>query len=266
MNFVVGVLAGYFLLVSGLFLMQRSLLYHPDDAKPEPAQFGLDKMEVVSIPTDDGLYLYAWWQAPSQVNGPVIIYFHGNAGNLGYRAEKLQEYLEAGIGILLTTWRYNAGSGGKPSEVSLIADGRAALAFVRRKGVDDKKMVLYGESLGSGIAVALAAKNSVGAVVLEAPYTSIADVAQHHYWYVPAKWLIHDKFDSRARIDRVLSPVMIIHGEQDHIIPPQFGQSLYEAVPGPKEIHRIVGGGHGDLYSHGIARLICQFIEHHVPL
>ena len=264
MNFLVGLLAGYILLVIGLFIAQRNLLYHPDDSKPEPIQYGLKQMEVVSIPTEDGLQLYGWWQPPSHGNKPVIIYFHGNAGNIGYRAEKLKNYLDYGIGILLVTWRYNAGTGGKPSEASLIVDGRAAQIFVRNKGIDDKKMVLYGESLGSGIAVALGVESSVGAVILGAPFTSIADVAQHHYWYVPAKWLIHDKFDSRKRVGDVYSPIMIIHGDQDRIIPIKFGQALFEAASKPKEIKIIIGGSHDDLYNYGAAQLIYKFIEQNV--
>jgi len=186
MYFLVGLIAGYVLLVVVLSFAQRSLLYHPDSTTPEPQQYGLDQMEALRISTEDGVQLYAWLQAPSQPEKPMLIYFHGNAGNLGFRAEKVRTYVDAGIGVLMITWRYNAGSGGKPSEPALVIDARAALNFVRDTGVADKQVVVYGESLGSGLAVALAAENHIGAVVLEAPYTTIPDLAQHHYWYVPA--------------------------------------------------------------------------------
>ena len=264
MYFLVGVIVGYGLLVAALFVSQRSLLYHADSSTPDPAEYGLGQMEAIRIPAEDGVQLFAWWRAPSQLGQPVLIYFHGNAGNLGFRADKVREFLEASIGVLLVTWRYNAGSGGKPSEASLIADGRAALSFVAEAGIVDERIVLYGESLGSGVAVALAAERRIGAVVLEAPYTSIAEVAQHHYWYVPAKWLVRDRFDSRARIGRVSSPIMIIHGERDRVIPPRFGRRLYEAAPEPKEAHFIANSGHEGLFDHGAARLILAFIERHL--
>ena len=235
MFFLLGAIVGYALLVTVLFVSQRSLLYHADSSTPEPSEYGLDQMQAIRIPAEDDLQLFAWWQAPSETAGPVLIYFHGNAGNLGYRSDKVREFLEAGIGVLLVTWRYNAGSGGKPSEESLVADGRAALKFVAETGVAEAQVVLYGESLGSGVAVALAAEQRVGAIVLEAPYTSIAEVAQHHYWYAPAKWLVRDRFDSRARIGRVSAPIMVIHGERDRVIPSRFGRRLYEAAPEPKE-------------------------------
>ncbi len=264
MFFLVGVIVGYVLLVAALFVSQRSLLYHADSSTPEPDQYGLEQMQAVRIPAEGGVELFAWWRAPTAAEKPVLVYFHGNAGNIGYRADKVRDFIEAGFGVLLVTWRYNAGSGGKPSEASLFADGRAALAFATSAGVADERVVLYGESLGSGIAVALATEHRVGAVVLEAPYTSIAEVAQHHYWYVPAKWLVRDRFDSRSRIGRVSAPIMVIHGERDRIIPVRFGRRLFDAAPDPKEAHFIANAGHEDLFDHGAARLILAFVAQHV--
>ena len=264
MYFLVGIIAGYVLLVVVLFFAQRSLLYHPDSSTPEPQQYGFEQMEALRISTEDGVQLHAWWQAPQQPGRPVLIYFHGNAGNLGFRAEKVRAYVDAGIGVLMITWRYNAESGGKPSEAALVMDARAALAFVREAGVADKQVVLYGESLGSGLAVALAAENHVGAVVLEAPYTSIPEVAQHHYWYVPAKWLVRDRFDSLAHIGEVSAPIMIVHGARDRVIPVKFGHLLYEAAPEPKEAHFIANARHEDLYDNGAAQLVLSFIERHL--
>jgi fermentation-respiration switch protein FrsA (DUF1100 family) len=264
MYFLVGVTAGYVVLVVVLFFAQRSLLYHPDSSTPEPGQYGLYQMEALRLPTDDGVELYAWWQLPQQAGNPVLVYFHGNAGNLGFRADKVRPYVEAGFGVLIITWRYNAGSGGKPSEAALITDGQTALNFVREAGIADGKVVLYGESLGSGVAVALAAENPVGAVILEAPYTNVPDVAQHHYWYVPAKWLVRDRFDSGARIEQVSAPIMVIHGERDRIIPVKFGRLLYEVAPEPKEAHFLANGRHVDLYDYDVAKLVLSFIKRHL--
>ena len=264
MYFLVGIIAGYVLLVVVLFFGQRNILYHPDSTTPEPHQFGLHQMEALRISTEDGVQLFAWWQAPAQSENPVLIYFHGNAGNLGFRAEKVGAFLDVGMGVLIITWRYNAGSGGKPSEAALNMDARAALKFVRQTGIADNKVVLYGESLGSGLAVVLAAENHVGAVVLEAPFTSIMDVAQHHYWYVPTNWLVRDRFDSLLRIGEVSAPIMIVHGESDRVVPAKFGRFLFEAAREPKEAHFIANARHEDLYDHGAAHLVLSFLDRHL--
>ena len=181
-NFLIWGLVAYIVLAGVLFGCQRSLLYHPNHTVPNPVDFGLHNISVEWIESVEGHRLLAWWRAPEKVGGPVIVYFHGNAGHLGHRSEKIRPYLEAGYGLLLVSYRYNAGGGGSPSEEGLYADGLATLEFAKYKGAAANRIVLYGESLGTAVAVMVAVKNDVGAVVLESPYTSIAKVAQTHYW------------------------------------------------------------------------------------
>lgn len=249
-----------------LFLAQRTLIYHPSKVVPEPGQYGASDMQVVRIPTSDDIKLHCWWRAPTRNDRTTFLYFHGNAGNVGDRAFKVRHYLDAGYGVLIVGYRYNAGAGGSPSEEGLYADGQAAYAFLKEQGVPADRIVVYGESLGSGVATHVATTNEVGAVVLEAPYTSIGDVAQTHYWYVPARWLILDRFDSLDRIARLKAPLLVLHGEGDTVIPVKFGRALFAAAHQPKEAHFIPGGGHADLYDFGVEQMIVDFLHRHLAV
>lgn len=255
---------GYCVLVLALVLGQRNALYHPNDIVPDPARYGVAEMSARRIETADGLKPLAWWAPPREAGRPVIVYFHGNGGHLGSRAGRARLFLDAGYGVLLAGYRYNAGAGGAPSEAGLIADGHAALAFVLSQGIPTDQIVLYGESLGTGIATAVAADQPVGGVVLEKPYSSIADVAQDIYWYAPARWLVWDKFDSMTRITRLRAPILVVHGENDTLIPVRFARKLFDAAPAPKEGHFLPGGTHGNLYRLGAGQLVLDFIGRNV--
>lgn len=252
---------GYCVLVLALFLGQRSALYHPNEIVPDPARYGVPEMSARRIETPDGVAPLAWWAPPPDSNRPVIVYFHGNGGHIGSRAGRARMFIDAGFGVLLAGYRYNAGAGGAPSEEGLIADGRAALAFVTEQGIPADRIVVYGESLGSGVATAVVAEQPVGALVLETPYSSIADLAQDIYWFVPARWLVRDTFDSMARIRKLRAPVLVIHGENDTLIPVRFARKLFDAAPEPKEGHFLPGGTHGNLYRLGAGRLVLDFIR-----
>ncbi|UCH73083.1 MAG: alpha/beta hydrolase [Rhodospirillales bacterium] len=244
-----------------LYLYQRDLQYHPQSVVPDPARSIVPEMSAIRIETADGMKPLAWWAPPPEDTGPVIVYFHGNGGTVASRAAQARVFLDAGYGVLLAGYRYNAGAGGRPSETGLIEDGRAAVAFVRAQGFPIDRIVVYGESMGTGVAVAIAADRAFAAVVLAMPFTSIADVAQDRYWFFPARWLVHDEFDSRARIDRLRAPLLILHGEDDRLIPVRFARELLAAAPEPKEGHFIPGGRHGGLYSLGAGERVLEFLD-----
>lgn len=258
-------LMAYGVLVGGMYLGQRRLMYMPHADVPSPAQAGVPEMRPVTLETADGLALLAWYRPAPGPRRPVLVYFHGNAGHLGYRGDKLRPYLDAGFGVLIVEYRGYGGNPGRPTEAGLYADGRAALDFLEAKGVPRDRLVLYGESLGSGVAVRLAADRGedqpVGAVVLEAPYTSIAAVAQRHYFYLPAYWLVKDRFDAEAWIGRIDAPLYVFQGERDSIIPIRFGRALFAAAREPKEAKWLPRAGHNDLYAHGAAPGVIDFIE-----
>jgi hypothetical protein len=261
LSFLMWGIVAYVLFGGILFGCQRSLLYHPNQTVPDPAEFGLKGVTVEWIDVGGEHKLLAWWHKPESTDEPVIVYFHGNAGHLGHRAEKIKPYIDAGYGVLLVSYRYNAGAGGSPSEEALYDDGRAAMTFLARKGVSSEQTVLYGESLGTAVAVTMALESSVGAVVLESPYTSIAAVAQSHYWYLPTKFLVLDKFEAAAKIERIDAPLLIVHGERDGIIPVEFGRTLFERAREPKVGRFLPEAGHNNLYEHGAAAEILGFLS-----
>ena len=148
------------------------------------------------------------------------------------------------MGVLLAEYRGFGGNSGSPSEQGFYDDARAAIAFLRQQGVEPGRMVFYGESLGSGVAVQMATEFACGALVLEAPYSSVADVAQGRYWMFPVKALVRDRYDSTAKIARVRCPIFIMHGTADRVIPIRYGERLYALAPAPKEMKVYPGLGH----------------------
>ncbi len=258
-----GIAAGigaYGLIVGGAFAGQRRLLYFPSAERPDPAASGVAEMAEVSLATEDGHALLAWHRPPADPALPTLVYFHGNAGHIGMRADKVRPYLDAGMGVLLTTWRGYSGNPGDPSEQGLYRDGRAALTFLAAAGAPAERIVLYGESLGTGVAVHLARERAPAAVVLEAPYSSIADVAQARFPLLPVKSLILDRFDSMNKIAALAAPVLIVHGARDWTIPIRFGERLFAAAAEPKKLHVYPDAGHNDLYDHGMAGLVMEFL------
>ncbi len=263
-NLLIGVAFGYGVLVGGMYLFQRSLLYHPGGLSGIPADAGVAEMIPVDLGTADGLTLTSWFRA-AVPGRPTIVFFQGNAGNIGNRGFKARVFLDAGYGLLLTGYRGYGGNPGSPTEEGLYADGRAALAFLADRGVAPGELILYGESLGTGIAVHLAAEMAAdrpaGGLVLETPFSSIADVAASHYPFIPARWLVKDRFDSAAKIARVDAPVFIFQSRDDRVIPVRFGERLFEAAVEPKQSLWIDGGGHNELYEMGAGKAVLAFID-----
>lgn len=260
------VLSGYLLILVLLFVFQRNLLYFPSKERPRPEAFGLAGVVApVELTTEDGLTLLAWHRPPARHGLPTVVYFHGNGGHIGHRAGKVAIFIEAGFGVLLAEYRGYGGNPGRPSEAGLYRDGRAARDFLRRRGVPDGRMVVYGESLGAGVAVQMATETRAAALVLEAPFTSIAAVAQSHYPFVPAYWLVLDRFDSLAKIGRAGAPLLLLHGERDRIVPPRFGRALFAAASEPKEARFFPAAGHNDLYEHGAGNAVLDFLRRRVP-
>jgi hypothetical protein len=251
---------GYAALVGGLYLFQRQLLYLPDRTRPELV--GLDRLGVreTMLSTEDGLSLLSWY-LPPHPGQPVVAYFHGNGGHIGYRIQRLLRFARQEFGVLMLEYRGYGSNPGTPSEAGFYADGRAALAFLEREGVAPNRLVLYGESLGSGVAVQLAAQHDIAALVLEAPPTSVAEVAQCHFPYVPAARLVTDRFDSLSRIGKVRAPILVLHGENDRVVPIRFGRALFNAAPEPKEGWFVPDAGHEDLVRYGALDAVVSFIE-----
>ena len=252
-------IALYAAVIALLYLGQRRLMYFPDARRPDPVAAGVPELAAVSLRTADGLDLLAWYR-PAPAGAATLVYFHGNAGHLGDRAAKLRPYLDAGLGVVITAYRGYSGNVGRPSEAGLYHDGRAALEFLKAQGVPLRSIVVYGESLGCAVAIQLATEQSVAAIVLEAPFTSMAAVAQHHYSWTPARWLVRDRFDNLAKIERVTAPVLIVHGMADRVVPATMGEQLHAAAGEPKRIALLPRANHNDTHRNGSVTAVLGFI------
>lgn len=251
----------YALILLGLSIFQNKLLYHPDVSIPDPTLSGVAEMHPKKAKSADGLALSSWY-AQGNLALPVVVYLHGNAGNIGWRGDKVRPFLNAGYGVLLVGYRGFGGNPGVPSEAGLYADARAALSLLK----DNRAVILYGESLGTAVATAMAAEraqggNPVQALILEAPFPSVTAAAQNYYHYVPVKWLLNDAFDQASRIAGISAPVLIFHGQRDKTMPIRFGKALFEVAQMPKQSMWINGAGHNDLFDFGAAELSIAFIQ-----
>jgi uncharacterized protein len=244
--------------VALLYLTQRSLQYFPESNRTAPAAAGLPEAEEVVVDTADGERVVLW-HVPPKGDKPVILYLHGNGGALRYRIDRFRALTADGTGLIALSYRGYGGSTGRPTEAGLLEDAAAAYAFAAAR-YQPERIALWGESLGSGVAVALAAEKPVGRVVLEAGFSSAADVGAGVYWYVPVRLLMKDQFRSDLRIGKVTAPVLMLHGDRDNIIPIALGERLYALINAPKRFVRFPGGGHENLGLYGAIEAARQFL------
>jgi hypothetical protein len=243
------VVAGLYLAVLVLmFAYQRQLQYFPGRTGPTADEAGASGAEDHVLTASDGTPLQFWY-APAPEGAPTILFLQGNGGEIADRTDRWEYYRGAGFGVAFLSYRGYGGSGGSISEAGLHDDAATAWRWLTAQGVLPARIAVVGESLGTGVAVRLAADFEVGALVLEAPYTSAADVAAEVYPWLPVHLLMRDQFRSIDHIDRVTAPLFVYHGADDRTIPLHFGQALYDRAPGPKEMHVAPGKGHEALYQ-----------------
>lgn len=254
--------AAYLFLMAFIYIFQRSLQYAPDRHVPgTPAANGVPQMQAVRIKTDDSLDLLAWFAPPREKDGKIVIYFHGNAGHIGARGNKVAYFTDKGWGFLFCEYRGYGGNPGQPSEQGFYRDGRAAIAWLEAQGYQPGQFVIYGESIGSGTAVQMALEIQTKWLILEAPFTSATEVAKLRYFWLPVDFLLHDKFDNIAKIGKINSSLLVVHGDADLTIPIRLSKKLYEAANHPKEYATVSDAGHGDLYDRGAGQIIVEWLE-----
>jgi fermentation-respiration switch protein FrsA (DUF1100 family) len=242
-----------------LYFAQRALIFPiPSTVRTAPEAAGLPEAEEHVLPTSDGEKVIVW-HVPAKPGHAVVIYFHGNGDTLAGLVGRFRAITFDGTGIVALSYRGYAGSSGQPTEQGLLKDAAAAYAFAAAR-YSPERMVVWGFSLGSGVAVALAATQPVGRLILEAPYTSIADVAGAAFPFVPVRWLVRDQFRSDLRIARVSAPLLIMHGARDTTIPLRFGERLFGLAHEPKQLARFAEGGHNDLADYGAIETARHFI------
>jgi len=256
--FVIAII--YLILIAFFFYFQRLLIYFPSQDLPNPNQIQLSEMKVIQLQTPDGLTLHSWYHKPRN-NRKTIIYFHGNGGNIADRSIRIKPLVNAGMGLLMLSYRGYGNNEGRPSEEGLMNDAQSALNFLLgEEKIELENIILLGESLGTAMAIKLASENAVGAVILESPFTSATDVGRRAYPFLPIRLLLKDRYDNLSRIGKVKSPILIIHGEKDMIVPAKHGKMLLENAKHPKKGIFLSDAGHNDLFYHGVNDHVLNFI------
>jgi fermentation-respiration switch protein FrsA (DUF1100 family) len=254
------VLTGYLCGLVALFFLQRSFIFPiPPVGRTSPADADFPQAEEHVLTTSDGEKVIVWY-VPAKPGHPVVLFFHGNGDFLAGRVNRFRGITADGTGLVALSYRGYAGSTGKPSEQGLLNDAAAAYAFTTERYKADR-IVVWGFSLGTGVAVAIAADHPVGKLILEAPYTSIADVAGSLLRIVPVRWLLRDQFHSDERIAHVNVPLLIMHGEKDPAISFRFGERLFALAHQPKQFVRFPEGGHENLDDYGALQAAHRFID-----
>jgi fermentation-respiration switch protein FrsA (DUF1100 family) len=254
---------GYAAVMLAMFTFQRNLQYFPQNKGLTPSAVGLAGVEEATIATPDGEEIAAWF-APARPGQQTILFFHGNGGEVADRYERMSFYQSQGFGALFVSYRGFGKSTGSMSEQGLITDAVAAHAWLVGQGVAPEAIVVVGESLGTGVAVQLAARRPVAAVALEAPFTAAVDVAARHYWWLPVRLLMKDKFRSRDCITMLKMPLLVQHGDRDGIIPVDQGRGLFQAANDPKQLVIVPGEGHDVIFSPDVWQREVAFFRTHL--
>jgi len=259
-NYAGLVLVLYAAVVFTVYLVQRKLQYFPSPERITPVQAGLENVEEIVLETPDGERLVTWY-ARAAGGKPTILYFHGNGAGLIDRAERLGKYQAQGYGFFIPAYRSFAGSSGSPSEEALIADSRLAYNYLLKQNLKPENIVVFGESLGTAMAVRLAASVKVGAVVLESPFTSAVNVGALSYPFLPVKFLMKDQYRSDRYIARVKAPVLVVHGGKDSVVPLDMGKKMFELANEPKEFILLPEASHNDHDQFGLVAKVLAFIS-----
>ncbi len=260
----------YLMLLVALYLFQSRLIHLPGVPGREilstPERIGL-AYDDVWISTEDGVRLHGWF-VPGASDGPVLLFLHGNAGNISHRLDSLRIFHRLGLNVLIIDYRGYGQSEGRPSEQGLYRDGRAAADWLRQAhGVEPEELILFGRSLGAAVASHTAAELGAGALILESAFTSVPDVAAELYPIFPVRRLARLRYDTQAAVQRVSAPVLVVHSRDDEIIPFAHGQRLYEAAPEPRAFLELEGGHNdgflrsGERYTDGLE----QFLDRYGP-
>ena len=232
-NICILLFIAYFLITLGLYIFQRSLLYHPVVNNYYGEKLNV-KIEEVKITTVDNIELLAWYHKKDIKKYKTILYLHGNAGSLENRIHKINHFNNININFLLIAWRGFSGNAGKPTEQGLYQDARSAVKWLVNEGAIEENIIIYGESLGTGVATEIAQNKNFAGVILESPFTSMVNAAKSKYPIFPIKLLLKDKYESDKKIKNIKSPILIMHGEVDKIVPFWMGKKMFELANEPK--------------------------------
>ena len=263
MNYIVTILLTfvfiYFFILISTYVFQRNLLYHPSENNYFGDQLEV-KIEKVKIKTQDNIELLSWYHNKNIDRYKTILFLHGNAGTLENRIHKINHFKDMNINFLLVAWRGFNGNKGKPTEKGLYEDARSAVVWLKSKGIKENNIVIYGESLGTGVATEIAQKKNFAGVILESPFTSMIEAGKTKYPYLPVRLLLKDKYESNKKIKNIKSPILIMHGKVDKIVPFYMGEKMYELANQPKYFYFSDYDDHMMEYNEKLLKILKDFI------
>jgi len=250
----------YIVLIIFIYFYQRNLLYHPSENnyQNDKIQFNYDE---IFIKVNDEIQLKSWIIKKDFKKLKTLVIFHGNAGHLSNRIYKLNELYKLDINILLISWRGFSDNKGSPTEKNLYQDAETSIQWLNEQGVNNNQIILYGESLGSGVAVEIGKENNFNSIILESPFTSIENSAKIYYPYLPVKLLLKDRYDSINKIKMINTPILIMHGKKDDVVPFSMGKELFEKANSPKHSYFTPDDDHMMEFNSSLLQKIKNFIE-----
>jgi len=254
------VVIAYVVILIFIYFYQRNLLYHPSENnyQDDQIQFNYDE---VFIKVNEEIKLKSWMIKKDFKKYKTLLIFHGNAGNLSNRIYKLNELNKLNLNVLLISWRGFSNNKGSPTEQNLYEDAEASIKWLNEKKIKNEQIVLYGESLGSGVAVEMGKKYNFNSIILESPFTSIENSAKIYYPYLPVSFLLKDRYDSISKIKMVNSPILIMHGEKDDVVPFFMGKELFEKANSPKESYFTPDDDHMMEFNNKLLSELKRFIQ-----
>ena len=250
----------YFCILISTYLFQRNLLYHPreNNYSGDPLTVSIEK---VKIKTQDNIELMSWYHSKNSNDYKTILFLHGNAGSLENRIHKINHFKDMSVNFLLVSWRGFSGNAGKPTEKGLYQDAKSAVAWLESKGISENDIIIYGESLGTGVATEIAQNKNFGGIILESPFTCMIDAGKDKYPYLPVRLLLKDKYESNQKIKNIKSPVLIMHGKVDNIVPFYMGKKMYKLANEPKYSYFSENDDHMMNFDENLIKELRNFIN-----
>ena len=264
MNYLTVILAVflivYFLIISFTYIFQRNLLYHPTENNYTGDILSVP-VKKVNIKTKDNIELISWYHNKKNEKLKTILFFHGNAGSIENRIHKINHFKNINVNFLIFAWRGFSGNKGQPTEKGLYEDAKSAVEWLKNNGTHEKDIILYGESLGTAIAVEIAQNKNFAGIILESPFTSMIDAGKEVYPFLPVRFLLKDKYESNLKIKNINIPILIMHGKVDNIVPFYMGEKMYELANEPKYFYFSEYDDHMMEYNEKLLNELKKFIS-----
>ncbi len=259
-KFIISIVLIYLLLLIFLYFYQGKLLYHPNVNSYTEVNDLIPKIEKVTIATSDNHHLLGWFHK-KDFSKKTILFLHGNAGSLGNRIYKLNHFENFDLNFLILAWRGFSGNSGKPNEKGLYDDAKSAVNWLKSIGINEEKIILYGESLGTAVAIEIAQNKKFAGIVLESPFTSMLEMGKKYYSFFPVSLLLKDRYESINKIKNINIPILVMHGKKDRIVPFEMGNKIYDSANSPKFYYFPEYDDHMIDYNKLLIEKLKSFIE-----